>query len=496
VAELAFAAIVIVIALRPSLLRDWRELAAVAIGGVVMIAVVYGYYADIIPAMRSTLYPGHRIAPPGTGTVASVLSQFFPYVSFSLGNYRNFRAFNICELAALGSFLPVLTLCVTRYRALQEDQFVGRALTVMAAALLLITCWEIADAPRWIGRVLFWDIGTAHRLMLISGLLILIASLLIWSRNLVTLSPARILLFVVAGPVASVLLKLVLYHEGVGASLRDLLLCGLAAAIAVAACLLPETWRAPLLFSGIALINVYAFGRFNPLQPAGPIFQTPETDVVQQLRRAQEASPDHLLVDSRFLGATPNGMGFRSVSHALSLPNLTIFRQYFPTMDADRFNTVFNRFSYVQVTDEPLPNSPFPNMVNVPKEAFEPVRNVRQVTLETSTQKDCSIQKGGGVDRADVRGDQLVIEGWAPWRGEDQTQELHIVAARGIRLGSMVTIKRPDVAETMKDYGYARSGFRVSLTSVDTRPLLAEDVVLIARNTTQGVAQLPGLGCK
>jgi hypothetical protein len=488
IAELAFAAVVVVLAIRPSLLRSPGDIAAIAIGGASMALVLYGYYIDVIPIMRNTVYPGHRVAAPGTATLTAVLSQFSPYLSFRLSDFQHFRGQNICEIAAVGSFLPLLTLCLTRYRAAGTNQNLARALTVLFGALLLVTAWEISDMPRLIGHILLWDMGPAQRLLLTSGFLITVACVLVWSTGMISFHPARIAIFLFALPIVSIILKRT-------ASIRDFALCGFIMASAAIACLLPARLRAGVLVAAITLTNVYAFGRFNPLQPAGPIFDTPDTELVRQLHQAQDSSPEHVLIDRRFLGATPNGMGFRSVSHALQAPQLAIFRNYFPAMDGKQFNFVFNRWSYVQVTDHPLPDTPLPNIVNVPGEAFEPVRNLRQMTFEMTARKDCSIQKGGAIDRVTVDGGALIIEGWAPWKSEDATQELHVLSTRALRPGALATIRRPDVAEKLKDYGFTRAGFRLNLGSADGRALTADEVVLVARNTTQGLAQLRGCGC-
>ncbi len=496
IVDLAFISLVLVLAIRPALLRQPREIAAVGIGALAMLLVIAAYYADVIPAMRDSEYPGHRVAEPGIVSAAVALSQFFPYLAFTLSGYVPIIKSNICELGAVGSFLPVLNLCLVRYRDVWNDRFVRRALIILMSALALVTFWETAPAPHWIGRILQWDTAPATRLLLASGLLITFASVLLWSRNLITVTPARIRVFVLAGPLAAVLLKLGVYHVSLQASTRDLEVFAFLCVAAVVASYVPATVGPAVLIAAIALVNVYAFGRFNPLQPAGPIFLTPETDITHQLRAAQDAAPDHILINANLPGATLNGLGVRAVSHTLMAPMPIFFRQYFPTMDAHQFNQVFNRVSHIQVTDDKLPRAVFMDYLAVPHQAFEPVLNLRQLTIETVSHKDCSIQRGGRIERVTDQGDQVMIDGWAPWTGEDKTQELHVSSARTLRAGALLTIKRLDVAETLKDYGFARAGFRLTLSSADGKPLHPDEIVLVARNTSQGLAQLTGCGCR
>jgi hypothetical protein len=277
--------------------------------------------------------------------------------------------------------------------------------------------------------------------------------------------------------------------------MSDYALAGLIAAAALVACVVPAKLRAAVLLSSIALTNIYAFGRFNPLQPAEPIFETPDTDVVRELHKVQDSSPDHFIADPRFVGGTLNGMGLRSVSHALPVPKLEPLHPYFPNMDPEQFNQVFNRCCYIQVTADRLPNSSQANLVNVPFQAVDPARNLRQVMLEIAPHKDCTIQRGGLIDKVRVEGGKLIIDGWAPWEGEASSQALRVISARTLRAEPLLTIRRPDVAEMKKDYGFARAGFRLTLSSADGKVLPADEIVLVALNTSQGLAQVTGCGC-
>src|SRR5208283_2430406 len=97
------------------------------------------------------------------------------------------------------------------------------------------------------------------------------ASVLLWSNKLVALRPARILIFLLAGPVASLILKTTMFPLGLSDCKHDIAIC----CFAMVGCVM--AWRSPAAARGAGLlimvttINLVEFGRFNPLQPAEPI---------------------------------------------------------------------------------------------------------------------------------------------------------------------------------------------------------------------------------
>jgi len=164
-------------------------------------------------------------------------------------------------------------------------------------------------------------------------------------------------------------------------------------------------------------------------------------------------------------------------------------------MDAKQFDFLFNRYAYIQLTLDAVPQLNLPMVIFVPIHAFEPALNIRTLKLETNPKKDCTIQRGGGIDHVSAQANHITIEGWAPWKGEEAEQELRVISARSLRAGPLSTVRRPDISETMKDYIYTRAGFKLELSSTDGRPVNADEVVLVARGTSQGIAQLSGCGC-
>jgi hypothetical protein len=499
---LAWGALILILAFKPSLLRSPGDIAASSVGILAALVVTYAYFIDVIPIMTNTIYPGHRIGPPGTTPYFVALSEIFPFLTFQLDSFHNFIGENICEIGAVGSFLPLLTLCLTRYRALLKNRATRNALTVLLTGFIAITLWEIAPVPTWIGRILLWDTSLSTRWLFTSGFLLTLASVLIWSKKLISLHPFRLALFLLVGPIAGCLFKIGwMVHEGVSFDaaisicLADILLSGFALVAFHVSWLFPAGARAPLMLSTLALMNVYAFGKYNPMQPAGPIFQTPNTPIVQELRKVAGASPNGVVADSRFFGATLSGMGFRSVNHFLLAPKLADLRGYFPTMDKERFNEIFNRSAHIHLTEEPLPRVRYPYWIEAPLEAFLPVRSVRRLELGPKQRNACRQRSDGGIVQSLADHNKLMIEGWAPWKSETADQGIRVSSARALEPGSLSTITRPDIAERLQDYRFVKAGFKLQVSSADGKPLRPDEVALFAFGTANGETRLACCAC-
>ncbi len=272
----------------------------------------------------------------------------------------------------MGTYFPFLTMCLLRYSQLRDDRHrdIRRALWILGAAFILATVWEVAPAPLWLGRILLWDHAGSQRLLFFSGVLLTIASLILWKRDLLEVSWRRAALFLVMGPVTGVALKPVVFGESRVDYHPDFWIIAIAAAAALALWAIPYKLKVPLLVALAAGINIYGFGRFNPLQSAVPIFQIPETPVMVALRHKAEASPGGYLVQPGFAGSVLNGLGFRSVSHTLVSPQMATFREYFPAMDASQFNQVFNRYASIQLSKSAVPRSVLGDVIEVPTTAF------------------------------------------------------------------------------------------------------------------------------
>ena len=127
---------------------------------------------------------------------------------------------------------------------------------------------------------------------------------------------------------------------------------------------------APALFAAAAASGAITFGSFNPVQPAQLIFNLPETPFIKQIREQARTNPNGWAIVPGMYGALLNGAGVPSINHTLTAPQLGFFRKIFPNVEAERFNSTFNRYAHIIPEAGVEPNSPYPDQAVVPIEPF------------------------------------------------------------------------------------------------------------------------------
>jgi len=244
---------------------------------------------------------------------------------------------------------------------------------------------------------------------------------------------------------------------------------------------------------GLVVVLNASFLRFNPLQTATPIFHPPQTALLQSLQAKQANTPGHYLaVEELEGGAILNGLGFRSISHVLITPKLDILRAYFPAMDAKSFNQVFNRYQHLLPTGDNMPWNPSFNVVRLPISVFQPIQNVRRITVERPEDSTCEGTREGAISGSEKSGANLIVTGWAPWWRESAGQGLRIQSRRNLLSRGLQTVQRLDVAQTLLNYNMDKAGFRLELAAADGQPIGIDEVSVIAEGTIHGRSIIQG----
>lgn len=365
---------VLVLAFRRDALTVARLLDAAVAGGLALLAFL-GYFHEAIEIVRNTVYPGQRESAGGGVSPVALLTHGFPNL-MTRGFYPlpAFEPSNACEIAVFSSLLPLFTAVLADWtQVLRWARGHRLSLAVLAAGIALVACWIFLPVPLRIGQLTGLSMVPPTRALLALGLLLNIGCAIVLVRGGVRLGRGRLLLLA-ALLLAGCLLKFA-FGQGSFSRLHATadawpLLC---VGVLAFAARRPRFAAHPvaLVLAVAALGNVLTNGLFNPVQSARPIFDMDRSAVLasMQARGARQAADGALVVEGRY-GALLSGVGIPAVNHTLYFPQLAYFRARFPGMPEDRFNTTFNRYHHVMVSDVAEPRSMYADLVEVPAAAM------------------------------------------------------------------------------------------------------------------------------
>lgn len=329
------------------------------------------YLKNYLIATTKTLYPGGRVVMGGGVSWRQAASQLFPFAMFDGHLHELIPNSNICEAGTFGVFFVLLALCFANYRnasgALKDRTFVRRTI-ILGVALAMMLAWELAPLPPSIGRLLLWDNVQPGRMQYAQGLLLLVFVVHVVTRLGYVVSPARIVTFVAAVVFGWMMLK-ARAEVPFWPNLIDLLIIPFAIAAYFVARHTKIDPAVPLLAASVVTAAL-VIGRFNPLQQAWPIFNREETPMLAEMRAAVDPKTGYL-VKTFLPESVQNGLGFKSIAYTTAVPQWQFWDKYRDKVDAETFNTAFNRYSNVWVRDVEKPFNPTADAVVVPEAWFK-----------------------------------------------------------------------------------------------------------------------------
>lgn len=462
--SLGFAGGIALLTYHPEVLH-WRRLPVPVLAAAGAIALVLLYLWDPITAMTKTIYPGQRTDSGGAVSWVIYGSQFLPHMNMS--GFRHLQGFNLNEIATVGSYLPLLLVIFVNHQrlstdfaaALRTDPRLVWRVGLLLTGIGLISTWMLAPVPAGIGQVLLWDRVPPVRMIFALGILILLLALEGLSLATLVVDWRRLAIFF------SLLTGSWLYsiyvldeHRHVELESFDdfLILIPLITVIVVG-----RRLRIPAsvsLVAAAALSNLMAFGPYNPIQSARPLFDRPQTAVTQALRQIQAAHPKNWLAVPGFPGAILNGYGYRSVSHVAITPQLNFFQALFPNLPEEKFNFLFNRYAHIKIAAIDAPISPQRDVVKIPLAQVAPPLPTPLVTIVGQA---AMVEEGGFMHVTENSGARLKLSGWGLFDSLDPDRKIILVSPATITKATVLTQIRPDVANALSDPRLLFAGFEL-----------------------------------
>lgn len=368
--SLAFVSVALVLAYGHDWLRP-MPLVGLAVAAGASAATTALYLKDYLLATTKTLYPGVRNFAGGGVGLRQAASQLFPFSTFDGKFHELLPNSNICESGTFGVFFVLIALCFANYRnvttAFKDRDFTRRTL-ILGAALLMMLAWELLPIPATVGRLLLWNNVQPSRMQYAQGVLLLIFMVHVVSRLGLSISPQRIVAFVGIVVLGWMMLK-ARAEVSFWANTIDMLIVPFVIVAYLVARYTKIDPAVPFLAAS-AITAGLVIGRFNPLQEAWPIFNREDTPVMAKMRAAVDPKTGYLV--QQFLPeSVQNGLGFKSIAYTTAVPQWHFWNQFRDKVDAQTFETAFNRYSNIWVTDVSKPTNPSPDAVIVPKAWFE-----------------------------------------------------------------------------------------------------------------------------
>ena len=460
---LAFAGAVLLVTVQPQLLRPQRLIPLMLVT-VLSVGTVIVYLFDYLQATSSTIYPGSRQSAGGSSFLMAYWPGWlFPNINFGSGCIIPNEPDVVCEFGTFGMnyfFLGVCFLDYSRWRMALLDERCRRATFFLGGAICLILVWMFIPLPTWMGWPLLWNFVQPERMQFALGLLATcFLAILIGCMGI------RASLFRLSVSVMTAVIAWAVWHRGI-----PMWGSNFVAAIALIPCMLLVARFAPAIahtaLAGISLLMGFVtFGTFNPLQSAWPIFNLAPNKVTNDLDWLATRNNGVLVVEGELLSAIGNGLGYKSLSHVTTTPNLGFWRTRFPDMPTREFETVFNRFSHIVPVQEERPRLLAEHAVGVPVQPFL-TANPIQVRYVSKIPQD--LQSDGYIDRAELRSNSVAIMGWASWTGpaKDHALELKMTPEPAGEALSSVLV-RSDLPQVTKQGVSALNGFTLLVPLVE-----------------------------
>jgi len=453
--SLAFVALALLVACRPALLH-LRSLLPILLLTVLACGTASLYLWDYLTLTINTLYPGQRTSVAGYYPRFILLTQLWPAELFDRNFKESVDFTNVTGIGTVGLYSTGAVLCFLQWtgwrKLFVEHKRATLALTLAWCATLL---WMVAPVPAWMGQFLLWNRVPPERMAYASGLLLVLLVLHMVRVLGVHINWRKMLGYIALWVIGGLLFE---YWTRPLAGTWQHAIDWLVVPLMVGG------WRVGKRF-GVSdtttllivstLCGAAVFGRFNPVQSAKPIFDRLPNPLTLTL--SANLNPDGVLAVQRegLIGATFNGMGFKSVSHLVITPPMALWEGKFgPLSPEEKF--VFNRYAHVRTVVQSRPIQIANDQVGVPAHAFR-----AQPKLEFAAPGTVHFDSESGyVDALRLSDQTLTIEGWAPWASRGAQRRL-IITTTELPGGNTTLYDRErwDVVGVTKDPQRLLSGF-------------------------------------
>ena len=193
--SLAFVGLALLLARQPELFKP-RPLVVLIVAAALAAGTAALYLWDYLQATATTIYPGQRRVPGGSGglTWLYLRSWLWPAINFG----PDYASPNISEAGTPGLYYTLFALCFldyARWREVWADGERRRQVLILGGALAMMLAWLVLPLPSWVGAPLLWNRIPPTRMQYAAGLLLVCLLFLLIRYLGLRVAPTRLAIF-------------------------------------------------------------------------------------------------------------------------------------------------------------------------------------------------------------------------------------------------------------------------------------------------------------
>lgn len=339
-----------------------------ALAGIGAVITVWLYFSDYIHIMKDTVYPGLRNVGGGSAISAPMLFSLLVPSAFYDADFETIIGHgttNICEISTFSTLLPSMLIFFTFPKWRFEPSLMIASIkknSVPSIIIFIMLLWIVTTIPADAGKYLFLNKVIPNRLMLGFALVVTILCVVKLVKIQLTVTFTKVVSYWVGYLLACAIIK---------QSLDSMKMDIFAAAVTVTTMvLLIKVRKSPqiVIICGCCAFSLSTFALFNPLQDARPIFAKHNTEITRRL--SEEQKQNGFVMGANLPGAIANGLGFKSVAHVNTTPQLDFWKKKFSDIPAPLFNGIFNRYAHIQLYTEDYISTPSADVIRIPERCF------------------------------------------------------------------------------------------------------------------------------
>ena len=330
----------------------WSNIFVVLAGSLLACTLSVTYLWEYLLATINTSYPGQRTSVSGYYPLHLYLTQFWPTALFNQDYEPAVTYTNITGIGVIGQLWLFYLPFLLRWNKSSISKLVkDKTFLYLFSGYLITVAWMMLSVPEIFAKISLLNRVPPERMIFASGLLLCVFILYLYKS--VGLNSGSVFFRICLSTFfycIGIFIYFIFFPSKTSQDYitLDVTLIALTITVFLLASRFTSILTA-LLFASL-VSNLYAFGRFNPIQSAIPIFEQRHTLFYQTLDKHINSDGTLTVQHPELIGATLNGMGYRAVAHLNAYPQRALWTDRTLSEEDHR---LLNRYAHIRLHTSP-----------------------------------------------------------------------------------------------------------------------------------------------